>query len=361
MKKIILVAFIFIISLSRVHALEYFWSDEKIDGREILAEEKRFRFYREEKEGDYFKKGEVNDKYDYEDNDDIIYRNIGDYKDSCSAGNDNVIVEKKIVYPYKIIPKAKYLKLGNIPSNLNIKKIDIYYNEEKVSYDIKNCTTCSGTTIKAGGSMSIVFDEPLTVGNIRLVVEQEKTNSFAYFAYFNDENYIQIINKILSSMKNEYLIDDYSYQYNNFKETYYSDEKVERDYVKYPLEEKEMCIEKEILTYRYNLNKKYYDNNYHTSVDDSSYVKDEADYKVYYKYLKLEDEIIPEEDSNDLELNSGNNIPSEILDEKAFEEVVETGYKGHGKRKLAYLLSLIPLLISGIIVIFIVKMQKMSN
>ncbi len=356
MKKILLVVLL-IITISKVKADEYFWSSEKLDDYKAVEEEKRYRFYREEKEGEYLKKG-GSSLYEHEDLEDVIYKDLGDFQDSCTE-SDTVIVETKKVYPYKKIPKAKYMQISNIPRELKIKKIDIYSSDEKISYDITRCNKCNDMTISAGGDMELTFDVPQVVGYLKLNIEVDGSDNFAYYTHFQSENRINLISNKLLSSKTEFKIDSYNYLYNNLKEVYYSEEPISRDYLNYPLEEKEMCKEKEVQTYHYNINKVYYDDNYYVSVEDSTYQKDEDDYKVFYKYLSID-----KSTEEKYEYQVDRVAPKKESDKKNYVQQIEehpvaTGYQGKAKKQTYILIGQALVLILSISIFL--KTKKMSS
>lgn len=352
-KKIIALILTLIVLIPKVHALDYFWSDKELDNYELIETEKRFKFYKEEREGKYIKKGEENLTYRYEDENDIKYEKIGDYQDSCTESN-NTYIEYKTVYPYKLIPKGKYFLLSNIARDLEIKNIEIYYLDEKLSYDIIKCTSCNDEVIKAGGSMLLSLDDEIIVGNIKLKIESSSEVNTSYYGYFYD-NDMNLIKKIhLFTNQNTYLTNDYDYVHDNFKEIYYQNEEVLKDHTKYPLEEKKMCQINSILTFRYNIVKKYYDDNYYSNLEDELYIKDSDNYKVFYKYLAKENNI-----ENSI-ISSQDNSSSTLKDISVLEEYpVNTGYKGIENSINYNVIYLLILAIFVVIILFVVK--KMST
>lgn len=319
MKKIITILISFFVFIPNVFAEEFFWSDKKLANLEQISEEKRFKFYKVEKEGEYIKKGVKDDRYQYEDKNDLEYVSISDYKEDCTEKED-IKIEYKNVYAYKIIPKAKYLYLDNIIKELYIKKIEIYSGNEKISFDIAECKNCDNLNIKPNGYMLIEFDEEQVVGNLKVNIETTNEDFFGYYGSFYSKDMIFIKNAGFSTNKSNYTVNDYNYMAANFKDTYYSEEVINKDHINYPLGEKQMCIEKEARTYRYNIVKKYYDDNYYVSLEDDSYIKDDKDYITFYKYSK-------EENTEKIENNSHEEYYVE-------EKPVDTGYNGSEKTKL---------------------------
>ena len=350
MKKIIMFLAI-IIFIPKVHAAEYFWTDQKLDGKEPQEEEKRYLYYQEEKEGEYIKKGVLSDNYEFEDINDIKYGNESSFKDSCTLA-DGIDIQYQKVYPYYEIPKVKYFMLSNIPRDLMITKIDIYSKDQKISYDIKRCDKCDNLTVYAGGGLLLTFDEEMVIGDLKIDIEVLNDNRFAYTSYFYSSDMLLIKVNTFTTYKNTYFINDYDYLINNFKEIKYSKEEVIKDYTKYPLEVKEMCTEREIQTFRYNIVKKYYDENYYVTSPNSNYIKDENNYHIFYKYIKDDSSYAPLYNSNEI---SYSNFEESII------TPVNTGYNGKNNN---YKLFFIILNTSIIFVIFLfwkLKSKKMST
>lgn len=350
MRKILITITALMIFTPKVFALDYFWSDKKLDDYELISTEERFKFYKEEKEGKYIDKREVSQEYAFEDINDIKYEKIGDYQDSCTESNYTYI-EYKTVYPYKLIPKGKYFSLNNIAKDLELKNLEIYCSDEKINYDVVKCTNCNSNIIRAGGSILLSLDKEVVVGRTNLNIESSGQTNFSYYGYFYDNNMTLIKNIHLFTSKNNYLVDDYNYIYDNFQDIYYQDEEVEKDHIKYPLEKKEMCQVNNILTFRYNIVKKYYDDNYYKDLGDKAYIKDKNSTKIFYKYLKKENNnpIINEEDYSD-SIETASTIE---------EYPANTGYQ---KPKYKSIKSILYIFIISIITIYtIFKLKKMST
>lgn len=344
MKKIITILISILIFTPNVLAEEFFWSDKKIANLEQISEEKRFKFYKEEKEGEYIRKGEKDDRYQYEDDNDLKYVSISDYKDNCLE-RENVKIEYKNVYAYKIIPKAKYLYLDNIIKELYIKKIEIYNGNEKINFDLAECKNCDNLNIKPNGYMLIEFDEEQVVGNLKINIETTNDELLGYYGYFYSQDMIFIKNIAFNTTKSNYTLDNYNYMIANFKDTYYSEEVINKDHINYPLGKKQMCIEKEARTFRYNILKKYYDDNYYVNLEDNSYIKDDKDYITFYKYSI-------EENTEKIE---NDNYEEYYVEEKP----VDTGYNGNKKNEYHLKIAIICSVLFSII--FILKKNKIKK
>lgn len=323
MKKIIAFIITSLSLLPNVLAEEIIWSDKKLEDYKVVEEEKRYKFYKEEKEGEYIKKGEEDKRYTNIDENNTKISDKVEYTDTCS-NDSSVLEEYQEVYPYLVIPKAKSLSFQISNKDLNIAKLDIYDKEEKISYEIDKCSNCSGLNIKANSYIKFIFDEEHLVGDLKIVLTTVDNAEVSFYIYFNDKNDYLIKNGSINTKNKEYKVKDYNYSISNFKDINYSLEKPELSHSIYPLDKTKKCTRRDIMTYRYNIVKNYYSEEYYAYIDDTSYIKDEEDYKVYYKYI-IEDPKDLEEIKSQIE-----NTDTKLLNNKIEEHnitPVDTGYK----------------------------------
>jgi len=230
----------------------------------------RTKWYREEEVGKYHPKGEELPGYT-ENPDKVTYSTIGSYSSAncllpTEYYNFYVINLKK----YKIVNKTKYIKFTNFKYDNNI---TVLLNRVKINFEVISNK-----------------DDELIIGFSKSL-ETEKLTLFAdYSGSYNvtmylDEDLTQVtVSKDIVDAK--ILIPDRTWitsettYYTTSSETAYEN----NDLVTY-LGNNDTCRAIRINTYRYKIEKHYYDNEYHTYVEN--YLPDMTDIKVYYKGEEL--------------------------------------------------------------------------
>lgn len=368
MKKIIWALALSTCFISNTMAEEYIWTNQKIDNLKPIEEEKRYKYYKESIEGEYIKKGVEDKKYTYEEEKNVKYEYNGKYKEEC-VDSENTICEYREVYPYQNIYRSRYMKLHTIQNDLNIESINIYQGDKKVDFEIIECLYCDNLKIKKDGYMKIDLKDNYAPRTLKLEIKTSNSDRFLYLTAFYNTDEKKAFEIASWSNQTNYTLKDYGFEKSLLSEVKYSTEKVNSDYETYALSPKNMYAEKDIYTYRYNITKTYYDSNYHSFLQDESYIKDENDYVIYYKYLASS----INDDNGDYEGNQNNqdnlnNYNDIEKDETNFtndlyeEKIVNTGLsKDYEKSKITKLVKILLVYISLFSALFVLIALKIKN
>ena len=257
MKKILFILMM-ILLINPVKANEYQDITEDI--------EIRYKWYKEVVEGDYYPIKEKQPDYliDYTK---LKYGNYSIWKNSyCDFSNENYLKESKTIRDYKKVRDTRYIKLENFSFKNNIK---IYQNNKLLDYKI---ISDDGSTVK--------IDLKKNYRSETIILNIENAQNYK-ITFYVDENFTKLV--ISKDVVNEtLLIPDKTWITENtnydriFVEGIYDD----NDLI-WKMNEYDLCRVSEIYVYKYQIKKEYYDDNYHKNVD--GYIKDENDYKVFYK------------------------------------------------------------------------------
>lgn len=323
MKKFIFCLFCIFLFASDVYANE--WNTDVLEGDNVLKEY-RYRFYKEEKRGEYTKIDD--DRFEYMELNDFYYGDDIYYDNDCPSyvnEGDRTYLTK---YKYKKYLPIRYVKMCNLSdSEMDIESIEFY--DEVIggffSSEIKECTKCQNDnyTIEPGGCLTLEMEYPLYLNEFTIWLNLANNGNYGTFEllYSNDIDYSNkhIVGSVRGTMRHSIYQYNYTYtMYPNFTEVY-TNYDIDVDDLTIVLEKHDLCMAKDILIYKYNIVKDYYDDNYYSNIDDLVnlsleekllYKKDVDDYKIFYKYN--DKQII-----NDIKNN--NTLDSEL-------KLVKTGY-----------------------------------
>ncbi len=254
--------------------------------------EYRYRFYKEEKEGEYIRK-DLESNYEFTDSNDITYGKYGDYLDECPNYS---YLDKyyKIEYCYIELLPVLYIKIINKSSDdILINNILIYELDSQVDYNIYSCDNCEDNiNIKSGSEITILLSKEIYLRDLKINIDTLNKVNYEIIYSNNpsfDSNSLVAKNTYVEG-KTEYMYDETYTLYNNYTSLKYDYDINEDNFIKI-LSERQVCKSREIKTYRYNIIRKYYDNNYYKDVQELKlaneserklYKKDLNDYKVYY-------------------------------------------------------------------------------
>ncbi len=276
-----------------------------------LAEDKyeiRYRWYKDEIEGEYLLE-DTSNKYQYKDNNKYIYSDyMSDFKllDNDIDLNDNTReYELKTIYNYKKPLKIDYVNLGNFSDSIDIEKVNIYYKDTLLDYyvPIFYGTDWDGTRGNFNEFSYISFGlgrkyncEDISVEIITKPTDKVINYEIRYDIGFNDNSDRNVIKYMASSQESKYAPS------NNWNILMYEDKIYESSAEE--LKGKLYVIENVRIYYRYhnklvyyyNINRKYYDDNYYTNID--GYLPDYNDYKIY--------NTSKESDSNEIKMIENN-------------------------------------------------------
>lgn len=335
MKKVILFISTLVLFINSVNAEEYSNWVESLDDSikyDDVQTETRYRFYKEEIEGEYLISDTLN-KYKYNDINDYIYSEFSDWQEVCEGEYANI--ENKILYPYKkLVVDTNYIQIRGLTKDISFDDIKIYANEEEVSYEIVECDDCTKSYNYITSNEKLILKLDNTYPSMSLSFYIKANSNYPNIIYrietYYDENFEKIgIAYVANSNLNTFKPDERWLYLAMESDIMYSEVPVVEDTntVIYP--SKNMCRYQEKMTYYYNINKVYYDDNYYTNID--GYIKDTNDYKVYYRYLindnkeKIEDNYINNNDSiNEDKIITENTNDNILSEEEQNIDIMET-------------------------------------
>ena len=259
-----------------------------------LAEDKyeiRYRWYKEEVEGEYLLEDTLN-KYQYKDNNKYIYSDyISDFKllDNDIDLNDNTReYELKTIYNYKKPKKINYINFKNFTTPMDVERINIYYKDTLLNYNTVNyyCANWNGTSgnFNAEAYLSLGLDNRYDPEDISVEIITKSTDDVANFEIryaigFNDNSDENVIKYMASNQESKYVPNN-NWNILRCEDKVYEGSDAELKGKLYVIENAKTYYRyRNKLIYYYNVNRKYYDDNYYTNID--GYLPDYNDYKIY--------------------------------------------------------------------------------
>ena len=259
-----------------------------------LAEDKyeiRYRWYKEEIEGEYLLE-DTSNKYQYKDNNKYVYSDyISDFKllDNDIDLNDKTKeYEFKTTYYYKKPMKINYVNFKNFTTPMDVERINIYYkdtllNYNTVNYYYANWDGMSGN-FDAEAYLSLSLNNKYDPEDISVEIITKSTDDVANFEIrysfgFNDDISNDVIKYIANNQKNKYVPNN-DWDILKYEDKIYEGSEEELEGKIYVIDNTKIyyrCRSK--LIYYYNINRKYYNDNYYTNID--GYFPDYNDYKIY--------------------------------------------------------------------------------
>ena len=259
-----------------------------------LAEDKyeiRYRWYKEEVEGEYLLE-DTSNEYQYKDNNRYIYSDyISDFKllDNDIDLNDKTReYDFKTIYYYKKPLKIKYVNLGNFSDLIDIEKINIYYKNTLINYGTANLrrTDWDDTrgSFNQNSFISFSLDKYYDPKDISIEIISSPMDSAVNFEIryaigFNDINDENIIKRVGSNQKSKYVPSN-DWDILRYDNTIYESSNIEMADELYGIDRMNVYYRyRNKLVYYYNITRKYYDDNYYANID--GYLPDYNDYKIY--------------------------------------------------------------------------------
>ena len=327
MKKVILFLSTLVLFLNSVKAEEYSNWVESLDENtkyDEIQEEKRYRFYKEEIIGEYLVSDTLNN-YNYNDQNNYIYSDFSKWQDTCEVKDGNV--ETKDFYPYKnLIVDSNYIIIDEINGEISFNDIKIFSNEEEINFEIEECDNCVSDFSKISKEEKLILKLEKNIPSKTITFYLDASDKYPNVTYklkttYDKEGTKIAIVKIANSNLKDFIPNDRWFYLAMESDIMYSETPVLEDNntVIFPI--KNMCRYQEKMTYFYNINRTYYDNNYYTNVD--GYIKDINDYKVYYRYLINKDNAVVIEESNNNITNSTYSNESEPTKESINIETID--------------------------------------
>ena len=323
MKKLMLFIFLNLFLIMGVEASEFSEWTEKLDPNlnyEKIEEERRYKFYNEIEVGEYLLVHDNSKNYQYVDEDNFIYSEFSDYQENACNEVDN-IVEHKDFYPYqKKIMDSKYVIIDELQKNIKFNEIKVFYKEKEISFSFEKCTNCISNLdeiVEVNNKIILQLDDYYDAHYLTFYIEADSTYQNILYTLLTsndiDGKFIAI-RKIANSNLYDYIPNDRWFSMAEMSPILYSDIPVVEDENTIIYPKVNMCRYKEKMIYKYNIEREYYDDNYHTNVD--GYIKDLDDFKIYYRYILKKE--------NNLVNNTNNITNSENLDEEIIEKKEET-------------------------------------
>lgn len=261
MKKIKLIIFLIIITTNFVYANEFIDITENI--------EIKYKWYKDvvsEEKGEYYPLKDVSDTDVYDENN-IKYIGTGDVynKENCALPSEYYVLDKKVTREYYMPKQTSYVLIEGIEGDTSIK---IYYQNVEINYSI---------VARDKDKIKINLKSPKMCDQLSFYVDDDNYKIGLYL----DLGFKKVIlSKNIQTEKITVPDDSWIVSANQFITTITEEKFQENSLVKL-LYEKIECSYKEKYVYKYNQNRQYYDDNYHSYVE--GFVKDVEDYKVYYK------------------------------------------------------------------------------
>ena len=385
MKKLFILLLAQTLFLTNVKAEEYgAWAEVDENMKKGAITEERYRFYKEEKVGEYLQNlDELEKNYQYKDKFDIKYLDYSNWYEECNVDTNIYNIEYKTTNAYQSVIPIRFLVLNNFSKDTSITKINIYNNDKLTDYEVLSCATCSNNLEKIGKNniVKLYFNEEIEVKNLKIEIEFIDKDINYQITFSNDAQLNKIsLQKEVSSNDTNFIFDKTWLNNSTYSNIFYTLEPINIDLFTKSLGTKEMCRYQKYLFFNYNLNKVYYDDNYYTDVD--GYIKDKNDYKTYYKNkinetttsvvttsnevsneLSNEDETkeeikednkeIKEEISKDKKNTSTKNV-SEKLEDKTDTKLVKTLSISNNKSIVKYII----LIVIGLTLIYIIYSNR---
>ena len=261
MKKIIL-SFIIILFMPIANAEEL---------TELNNYEIKYKFYKEKVDSLYYPKGLSLEGYT-EDGSNIQYEDYTDWQDNCNINNNSQIEYKK-EYTYKEIKKVGSIKLFNFSDERDQTGIIVYNGNKKINYQ---------NVSPSWSEIHLKLDDYYEADNLLIYTFFLNKIDFTIIMY-SDHNFEEPIleKRIIRSNFYNIVVDSKFYVYPNayIKNTY--DRELEDNFFRKKINENTQCRSRNILTYRYKVDREYYDNNYYEYIE--GYQKDYDDFKIYYQ------------------------------------------------------------------------------
>ena len=214
----------------------------------------KYKWYIEEKVDErYSAKGYSSDEY-YEDVDKVKYGESSPWSENyCRFSNVTYDVSKRVETIYYHVADTKYIKITNFTPNDSIR---IFTNAKEIEYKVERSKT-NEIIIDLLNSYRVEtllfyinMNQP---GSMYLSSDETFDNSMSLYHHINEKEIILIPDKTWIYEKTKY-----------YKTPLKDNEKV-NDFMTFE-GFKTVCSVRNIYTYRYKINKKYYDDDYHEYV-----------------------------------------------------------------------------------------------
>ncbi len=305
MKKIWLLI-ILLCSWGKCLALEYTdysdysdFTDEYIESNELtdVKTERRYKYYKLEKElGPYSENSTL--EYPYIDKDDFIDNGFSALSPDKPLEADNRIIESVKGYHYRKVKDINYLELVCNGKNASINNFEVYYNGEKLDYEMEK--TNDSDILKKKDKIILYFNQKINIQyltlNFKWLSGTINESKFNLICGYDDEEYT--FETLTYTGETDVLWKGMNASsYYNAWEDFYSSSKMAETSVLKRIEEVTLYHYKDLLYHLYRFNRIYYDEYLTEAYEDYIY-QDETLYKDYY--AKRVRSIVPEVQINEL-------------------------------------------------------------
>lgn len=333
MRKIILSLIILFSIICKVEAREIYYSDysdfsdfslEKIDSSELVnvQVERRFRWFREEKVGEYRNILGNNTSFKFVDMSNSMAGQFSEWSEEEPSLEQNRVIETKVAYKIKRPKPIRNISIVNtLPGVLGIDNVDIYYMDKKIDYEMYFDCADEDLNISYTGSIKIDLNEYYDLQKIKVIISGIEYNNVEEFTVLasvpSSDNTYQIVyysTNITDGNNNvELTADDWIGASVKYYEEELVLEKPDNESLT-KIQEVNLYRYQDPLFYFYNINKKYIDGYF---VNYPNFIKDESDYKDYYRY-QVRDKI---EISKDILITDYNQLLSDFVNSTTDYEI----------------------------------------
>lgn len=283
-KKIILILIILFAKTMHVMAEEFEWTSSLEEGITAYETEMRYKWYKEEVEGEFLEYGKISEKYKIKSNI-PYYEEYTDWSLEC----DNVYdAEYKILNGYQEILPVRYVEISKFNKLVTLKQLTTYYKNEPINsqYFYKKPAVEGSNIFDQDSKYIIDLKKEYDIKDIKILVRfLESDISKFKITLYNDRELTKInaSNYVYSSEEFHKPNKDWLEESSWTNMEYTTEEITPSDFNKI-YNNITFCRYRPKYYYWFNVKRKYYDDNYYNYVD--GYIKDEDNYKLYYKYKK---------------------------------------------------------------------------
>lgn len=243
-----------------------------------FEEVKKYKFYKEEKVGEYLLKG-YNPQYTHIDYNNIKYGEYGSYLDQCTDDSKDIL--NTYLYPYQNLKEIKYVKVYNNSRKININSIKILNQDKEVTYQNLQINGYFNNYLNTGGYILIKLNSPVPYANFNIIISStDYSKIISYKLYYTLENYLLDLTTITNSNNNQISLNNIPKEH--YDNVSYSEKPVEKTSQNLIYKKVFKCRMRNVYYYHYNIEKKYL-TGYYENI--KGYIKDEENYKIYYRYL----------------------------------------------------------------------------
>lgn len=278
------------------------FTEVKVESSELIdvESERRYRWYKENITSEYLLYDDGINKYELVDLVDYTESEFSDWQYDQPTSITGRTIQEKEEYKVKKLKQVQSLMIGNFSFSKEVVylgEIEIYVNNQKIDYDYI-CGNCNDENLfNENDFLLIDFYDPYYIKDITIKfinLEKEYINSFKIYAIEPME--IDVASNVYASYiyhgseENNLVIseDDFNIVNPEYEEEIIYDELPEISSLDY-VEVNTKYRYKDKYYYFYNIDDEYVEGYY---VEYPEYIKDEDDYKDYYRYRTREKIVI---------------------------------------------------------------------